>query len=365
MSTAAPIFIVGANRSGTTLLRLMLNAHSRLAVPEELRYFRSDYAGTSIDTWRSPNLSSAAYETIVRDFVTEATTLHPELNGPTLLDRILNGGAHDLRRPYQVVLDAWATLHGKVRWGEKTPGNLFYVDVLCEMFPNAYFLYVVRDPRAGVASMLKTDFFPNDVVFNAMSRRKHFEVGERLLREHVAPDHWMSIRYEDLTAAPEATLHRVCALIGEQYEPAMLRFHRTAEAYMTEKAATSFNASAKRPVTTAKINAWHGELSEQDAALIEAICAKEMGAYGYAPVAPKMSFGARLELLFKTAYWLLQSLRNRHIRDYTVKHAAFARLRSRLRQLFGGARPDREAPSASSGSTDASTESAARRANIC
>jgi hypothetical protein len=364
MSTAAPIFIVGANRSGTTLLRLMLNAHSRLAVPEELRYFRSQYAGVPIDAWRSPDLSPTTYETIMQDFVTEATTLHTELDGPTLLDSIMNGGAHDLRRPYQVVLDAWATLHGKVRWGEKTPGNLFYVDVLCEMFPNAYFLYVVRDPRAGVASMLKTDLFPNDVVFNAMSRRKHFQVGERLLQQHVAPDHWMSIRYEDLTAAPEATLHRICALIGEQYEPAMLRFHRTAEAYMTEKAATSFNASATRPVTTAKIRAWHDQLSARDVSLIETICAEEMLTYGYSPVAPTTPIGARTELFLKTLYWSLQTLRNSHIRHYTVKHKAFARLRLRLRRLFKGTQPPQESTSPSSKTVEDSPDSSPHQADI-
>lgn len=365
MSSSAPIFIVGANRSGTTLLRLMLNAHSRLAVPEELCYFRSRYAGAPIDAWRSPHVSSTAYETIVQDFITEVTALHPELDGPTLLDTILTGGRHDLRRPYQVILDTWTRIHGKVRWGEKTPGNLFYVDVLCEMFPGAYFLYVVRDPRAGVASMLKTDFFPDDVAFNAMSRRKHFETGERLLRQHVAPDHWLTIRYEDLTAAPEASLRRVCALIGERYEPEMLRFHRTAKAYMTEKAATSFNASATRPVTTAQIDVWHEQLSERDVSMIEAICAKEMTAHGYAPCAPRMSFGARLELLFKTAYWSLQAARNRHIRDYTVKHTAFARLRPRLRRWFEGLHADREEPSAPAGAADLPTEPPSERADIC
>lgn len=65
----SPIFIVGANRSGTTLLRLILNAHSRIAIPEEVVYFGSFMAGVPIEKWRSPGLSEEAYSDFVHDFV--------------------------------------------------------------------------------------------------------------------------------------------------------------------------------------------------------------------------------------------------------------------------------------------------------
>jgi len=331
---SSPIFIIGANRSGTTLLRLMLNAHSRIAIPEEATYFRSHYDGTPIEQWRAPTLSPAAYTALVEDFVTQTATVHPELDAPALINRILNDAPHDLRRPYQLTLEAWARTTGKARWGEKTPGNLFYVDVLKEMFPDAYFLYVVRDPRAGVASMMNAPFFADDVVFNAMSRRKHAEVGPQLLRTHVAPDHWMIVRYEDLTTHPEDTLLRICAFVGESYEPTMLQYHRTAAAYMKEDAVSSFNAAATRPVTTARIDAWRDQLSERDVAVIEAICAAEMTRHGYPATSPALPINAQLELGLKAAYWRLQTLRNRHIREYTVKHPVFAALRHRCSEYL-------------------------------
>jgi L-amino acid N-acyltransferase YncA len=333
-TTTGPIFIIGANRSGTTLLRLMLNAHPRIAIPEELLYFRSDYAGVPIESWRTPQLSEPKYEELIRTFATNTADLHPELDAPALIDRILGEEPRDLRHPYQTVLDAWARLNGAARWGEKTPGNLFYVDIIHEMFPDAYFLYVVRDPRAGVASMQKADFFPDDVVFNAMSRRKHARVGPRLLDAHVAPDHWMTVRYEDLTTAPEATLRDICALIGETYEPAMLQYHRTAASYMKEKAATSFNAAATRPVTASKIDTWRDQFSGRDIAMIETICAEEMARHGYASESSSLPAGAYLELGVKEVYWSVQAFRNRHVRHYTVKHSLFARPWARLRRLL-------------------------------
>jgi hypothetical protein len=335
-SFSSPIFIVGANRSGTTLLRLMLNAHSRIAIPEEMTYFRSQFDGESIENWRSPNLSSVSYKALVAEFVDRTVALHPELDMSSLKARILNDGPQDLRRPYQEVLEAWARQNGKERWGEKTPGNLFYVDIINQMFPDAIFLYVVRDPRAGVASMMKTDFFPNDVVFNAMSRRKHADVGEDLLKRHIPEERWCTIRYEDLTSIPEQTLRRVCDLIGEAYEPSMLTFYRTADAYMKKEAATTFNAAANQPVTAARIDAWRDVLSDRDVSLIERICGAEMRRWDYHPTGLPLPLGARLEIKIKEAYWFGQTLRNRGVRHYTVKHVLFARLRTRWHRLKKG-----------------------------
>ena len=64
-----PIFIVGANRSGTTLLRLILNAHPKIAIPEEVVYVGSLMAGVPIEKWRKPGLSDDAFRDFVHDFV--------------------------------------------------------------------------------------------------------------------------------------------------------------------------------------------------------------------------------------------------------------------------------------------------------
>jgi hypothetical protein len=336
--STGPIFIVGANRSGTTLLRLMLNAHSRIAVPEELLYLRSLYAGVPVTEWRMPDLTEANYAELVEGFVHNAALLHPELDAGTLIDEILSVPNRSLRHPYATVLAHWTALQGKARWGEKTPGNLFYVDVLSEMFPDASFIYVVRDPRAGVASMQKTTFFPDDIVFNAMTRRKHAVVGPSLLRQHVAPERWMTVRYEDLVTAPESTLRSVCRVIGEAYEPAMLTYHRDARQFMKEDAAASFNASATRPVTASRIKAWQDALTPEQVAQIEGICVAEMLENGYEFMRPSLSVSRRirqaLEYAIKAVYWQIQTWRHRDIRHYTVRHALFARSKNRLQSLI-------------------------------
>jgi hypothetical protein len=144
----------------------------------------------------------------------------------------------------------------------------------------------------------------------------------------------MVVRYEDLTAHPETVLREVCTCIGEDYDPAMLAYHETSSAFMKEEAAATFNAAATQPVTAKKVDAWKKTLTDRDVALIESICAAEMRRYGYQPAATAPPLDARFERGIKSAYWHLQSLRNRHNRHYTVKHPVFARLRTRLRDFF-------------------------------
>ena len=330
----APIFIVGANRSGTTLLRLILNAHSRIAIPDELIYFDSYLAGVPIEQWRSPGLNAEAYAAFVDHFLTETCTPLDGLDHTALRNRILSDGPHNFRHPYRLALEAWAQHHGKARWGEKTPGNLFFADVIHDMFPDARFIYMVRDPRAGVASMQKVSFFPQDVVFNALSRQKHATVGRALLHRHVPDDQRMTLRYEDLVREPEHAVRTVCAFLDEPFEPGMLQFHREAEQYMKDEAASAYNASATRPISDEHIDRWRDRLDADAIALVETVCRDEIHAFDYPAPGETLPWSRRLELAIKKAYWNWQTWRHRDVRQYTVKSPIFARSRSRMRRLW-------------------------------
>lgn len=334
MSTS-PIFIVGTNRSGTTLLRLMLNAHFRIAVPEEISYFQSFMAGVPIESWRTPGLSEEAYRTFVGEVLDTNAAVFDTMDRNALKAAVMDGEGRDLRTPYARLLGEWAQAQNKPRWGEKTPGNLFFVDILLEMFPDAQFIHVVRDPRAGVASMQEVDFFPNNVFFNALSRAKHHRVAT-YFASRVPAAQWISIRYEDLVSDAESVLRTLCTFLGEPFDPTMLQYHRSSATFMKADAATSFNAAATRPVTTAMVDKWKEKLSAREVALVETICRAEMERYDYVPTdALDLPWTDRITLWAHTRYWALQQWRNRKVREYTVKSPMFARLRSRLRGWIG------------------------------
>jgi len=328
----APIFIVGANRSGTTLLRLILNAHPRIAIPDELIYFKSFLAGVPIEQWRRPDLSPPEYEAFLDRFLEATRSPLDELDRSRLRADILDGPS-TFKRPYRCALAAWARHYGKERWGEKTPGNLFYADVLLEMFPGAQFLYVVRDPRAGVASMQRVSFFSDDVVFNALSRRKHDGPGRALLKRHVPPPQRMTIRYEDLVRDPDLQTRAICQFLGEDFSPQMLRFHQDADDYMKDEAEERYNATATQPITDDRVDAWRDRLAPDQVAVVESICHDVMQQFQYEPTGQAPSLATRGDMLLKKAYWALQCWRHGEVRHYTVKYPIFARTRSRLRAL--------------------------------
>lgn len=326
---SAPIFVVGANRSGTTLVRLMLNAHPRIAIPEELNYFKMSPLSRS---WDEPTWDARDYAQFVDRILERSLPLLPGLNAETVRPRLLNTETPTYRTPYAGLLDAWAAAEGKARWGEKTPGNLFYVDWLIEMFPDAQFIYVQRDPRAGVASMQRVSFFPDDVIFNALNRRKSWTVGHCLLHRVVPAAQRTTIRYEDLVRTPQQVAHTLCAFLGEAYSPDMLRFHTDAEHYMKAEASASFNAAATRPISDDRIGCWKTTLSPVEVAWIESICAEEMTHFGYTPLDPSCPLKARLVQYAKTAYWHYDVWRHRRYRPYIVRHKPGSSVQAALRR---------------------------------
>ena len=331
-----PIFIVGANRSGTTLLRLILNAHSRLAIPEEIVYFGSSMAGVPIEKWRSPGLSDEAYNAFVHDFVFKLCAPLEGINQAEVYQQILNDRPGDFRKPYKHILEYWSVYHGKKRWGEKTPGNLFYADVLIEMFPRAKFIHLVRDPRAGVSSMMKTSFFPKDIVFNAMSRHKFMTKGRSILEQAVPEHQRTTLRYEDLVLEPEKTVRAICNFIEETFEEGMMSFYQDSRQYMKRDAAASFNKEATKPISADMLDKWRKVLRPEEVALVQHICKNEMREFGYDSEKVSLSMAQRRELFIKRAYWNLQEFRNRDIRHFTVKSPMFARIQNKMK---GRSRP--------------------------
>ncbi|MFO8231555.1 MAG: sulfotransferase [Longimonas sp.] len=335
-SSAAPIFVVGANRSGTTLVRLMLNAHPHIAIPEELNYFK---IGPYSRSWDEPTWDADGYAQFVDRVLDSYIPLLPGLDAEAVRPTLLEDPNPTYRTPYAGLLDAWAAAEGKPRWGEKTPGNLFYVDWLIEMFPDAQFIYVQRDPRAGVASMQRVSFFPDDVIFNALNRRKSWNVGYRLLTQVVPVAQRITIRYEDLVRTPQQVARTLCTFLGEPYAPDMLNFHTDAERYMKAEAASSFNEAATNPISDAHMERWKTALSPIEVGWIESICTEEMTHFGYTPVAPRRPLSARLVQYVKMAYWHMDMWRHRGYRPYVVHHKLGASLRETVQRLSPSAAP--------------------------
>ncbi len=338
MASSSPIFIVGANRSGTTLLRLMLNAHPRISIPDELVYFHPSLPADPHD-WREPAMSNAEYQTFVRAFLHRNREALSPLSMASLERAILEAGTPDLRRPYETVLSTWTETHGKERWGEKTPGNLFYADVLLDMFPEAQFIYVARDPRAGVNSMMKSSLFAGDTVINALNRRKYMTKGLAHLRASVPSKQWTPLRFEDLVQAPKETLQTLCAFLREDFDDGMLSYHENAQDFMKERALSQFNTAATQPVRPEKASSWRHSLTATQIAEIEWICKPQMAEFGYQALQHPLPLRNRLMGWMTIAYWHIQNWRNRRAPAFIQQERIFNRSRILLQEKWNSLSP--------------------------
>ncbi|HEY0503771.1 MAG TPA: sulfotransferase [Lysobacter sp.] len=226
------VFVVGCPRSGTTLVQSLLHAHrdiqslpethffQRLVASEDTRRCEATAGGTErARRERRERMRRALAAAGIVD-ARRARRAWRDLGDTGLVPDAPRGldawrlDAH--ARAFVAAMDRLCLQHGKSVWLEKTPDHLFYVEAIRRCVPDARFIHVVRDGEEVVASLHRAarehapwrPFLDLDRCIGRWGRA----VAESL-RWIDDPRHRL-VRYEDLVAAPEATLRQVLAFIG-------------------------------------------------------------------------------------------------------------------------------------------------------
>ncbi len=150
----APIFVFGAGRSGTTLLRSLLSAHPRIAVTPETHFMKQAARFGDLTTGQIYDVNTfwAKYRSLTRfrDLDVDADRCR------RLMDEAAGDGPITLKIMFEAVLAAYLEQAGKARVGEKSPSHVHYARPLLDWWPDARAVIIRRDPRAVVASQLKS-----------------------------------------------------------------------------------------------------------------------------------------------------------------------------------------------------------------
>ena len=332
-----PFFIVGASRSGTTMLRLLLNAHRNIGVPKELAYFERCARHTNLEKWRTPKMSEKEFRGFVNAFLNKKRLALEGLDLAELEEAIVSSGAPDLVRPIQMTMDAWVEKEGKVTWGEKTPKNLFYVDLIEQMMPAARFIYIIRDPRAVVYSMNRFARFQDDSVLNAFNWLQAATQGYELLVNHVPEEKRLIIKYEELVADVEAVTRSICTFLNEPFDDEMLEFYQKSRSNIHPHSQELGGVKTlTRPISTVSVDKWRSGLSSSDIASVEAVCQQAMLKLGYTLTGERLTGIDRVKVMLKLGYCRWQQQRNKNLRAYQIAFKPFARTRQRLRRIIPG-----------------------------
>ncbi len=214
-------FVVGVARSGTTLLRLMLDAHPQLAIPGETHFLAAllDQPANSKDAFLEKVTGAETWENMA---------LEPaELRAA--VDQLETFSLADATRCFYRL---YARHHGKARWGDKTGRYLSIMTALKGLLPEAHFIHIIRDGRDNALSFQGLWFGPGDDFADLAQFWVRRINTARQQAKHLP--HYLEVRYEALVTEPERVLREICDFIALPFDPAMLAHHDTAGARLAE-----------------------------------------------------------------------------------------------------------------------------------
>ena len=266
-----PLILLGVSRSGTTLLRVVLDRSPGVAIPDESFFvpLLARRNGRTIDAERF--LDDVSRIPTIRDWgLTPADLSARVRSGMRIGDAIA------------AVFEAYADAAGKPRWGDKTPMYMRHLPLLEELFPEAQYVHLIRDGRDAALSFLempegpftRTWAHPRTPAQFACLWRK--EVGDaRALGRRVGPTRYLEVRYEELVADAESVVREICTFAAVAFEPAMLDYTGSVDV-----SAKPHQQRLLTPPTTG-VRSWREDLSAADVAAFDAVAGELLGDLGY------------------------------------------------------------------------------------
>jgi hypothetical protein len=250
----APIFVVGSMRSGSTLLRLILDSHPRIAIGAETGFMGAVAATKRIPDW--------AYGV---DWYRRIDWSEDELD-------------QRLRDFYAGMFARYAAGQGKSRWGDKTPFHSAHIASMASIFPDSVFVGIVRHPGAVAASLRKRFHYTFDEAL------AYWTATNLDLVEGAAGlgDRFTVCRYEDLVSDGEAVLRELMPAIGEEFSPSLLQHHVVQQEQGAPRVVDG-STKSREPIDARRAHRWVDGLAAADRNALETDV--PLGAFfGYAPL---------------------------------------------------------------------------------
>ncbi len=238
-----PFFIVGSERSGTTLVRLMLDHHPRLACHFEFEHsvaqMGDDGSVPEIDAFR-------AWLPTVRSFWDSGATIDPTLGYPELVDSFL-----EQKRQRDGKESVGATVHR-------------HFDRLLHVWPEARFIHIIRDPRDVAPSCVAMGWGGN--AWGGVQRWLEAEQLWGAFAPKLDPARCYEFKYEDLIGDAKGTLEGICGFLDVAFDEAMFDYAKTSTYDLP-------NPSRVQP--------WRTKAPERDVQVVEARCGELLLRRGY------------------------------------------------------------------------------------
>jgi len=249
-----PVFIVGASRSGTTLMRKILNASHELAICGENNFLGHLIGSEGVrqklrrfgDLARDENARRAVTALYTGELAGRSRTdakahwkwITTKVAREDFLCRVLASDRSE-RALFKIMMELYADYRDRPGIGEKTPAHMRYIPTIVTWFPKSRIIHMVRDPRAVFVSDLRRRWA--QPVTSPYRELKHwralfklyvlvhttliwFDSARRLSRySRLFPSNYLVVRFEDLVRQPESKIRQICRFTGIRFAPEMLQ----------------------------------------------------------------------------------------------------------------------------------------------
>jgi len=278
--------IVGNPRSGTTLLRLMLDAHPDLAIPPET-YFIPALLQLEGD---SHHLREAFYKQLTAD--PRWPDFH--LSAESFYTHLFNIEPFTITAGLRCFYQMYAKRFGKSRWGDKTHGYVLQIQDIQATLPEAHFIHIIRDGRDVALSMKGMWWEAGDDIEKQASNWV-WRIREARQQAQFC-QHYLEVRYEELIANTTKVLQDICAFINLPYNSQMEDYYKSAQSRLNEfndlykpdgtiwakkEQFLSIHSLTSQAPDRSRIGRWKREMSNGDRAKYEKIAGAMLRDLGY------------------------------------------------------------------------------------
>ena len=290
---SSPVFIVGASRSGTAMMRSILMQDPDIALAGETHYFddlRVRFQGRTLSSLDDAERASVADYFRAISVAPYGKGGNPE-ESPFSREELLSEAAaigDSIDSVFEAYCKMFARREGATIWGEKTPRHVFRIDEILALYPDARIIVMVRDPRAVVASYRDWYTGDRDVTAADLADRKRVRKSYNIVlatllwraaanaglvaRRKYGPEKVLITRYDDVVTDPENTIREVVGWLGIPYREELLSvpLHNS----------STMRFDGKAGISAAPQKRWRKSLSRREIGIIQKVaepCLEEMG----------------------------------------------------------------------------------------
>lgn len=270
-----PFFIVGADRSGTTLLVLMLDRHPEVAIPSEGHFIPQ--------LWRQRRRYGADdrienLDRLLHDLLSHPSFRYWNLPADSIRRELGSTESPQFAAAIAAAYSAFARSQGKTRWGDKTPEYVSHIPLLATLFPEARFVHMIRDPRDVALSTLDLNRLHRHAATSAFLWARKIR-SAREAEKWLGSGRYHEVRYEALVSDPRNELQRLADFLALPFDERMLD-HDPRSIERIPPRMRHMHSRLALPPTTG-LRDWRTQMRPTDLVEVEAIAGAEMEATGY------------------------------------------------------------------------------------